>query len=327
MAYGIEIYNSTGIKIVSTAETSYYVSKEGTITPDASGTAVTNFSNVSALSYAYYLDDSYLYDHNQISSVTTWNGSTTYSVGDYVIISGTVGSNSAIYECLVSNSNNHPTVVASASSSSYIKEGDSVYWRLKRVRNNYSRANDALFSEIENQNALIFFKLPSVGDIISKFPPFGILTNGESTATNAIDYEAPVCSNLSSLDYAVVKPLTDFTPSVSGYGLQIYDASGNTIHVTDEKLAHIDNFANRIGVDATITSSGSTINWVGLPMFFFGNRLADYNNQNNGDRFTNYIKRKSNVEWQHKVDRVTTSVYTTGNTSAINASFFVGRFD
>jgi len=327
MAYGIEIYNSTGIKIVSTSETSYYVSKEGTITPDASGTTVTNFSNVSALSYAYYLDDSYLYNHNQISNVTTWSSSTTYSVGDYVVLSGTVTSNTAIYECLISNSNNHPTVVANVSPADDRFYGDSVYWRLKRVRNNYSRANDALFSEIENQNALIFFKLPSVGDVISRFSPFGILSNGGSTATNAIDYEVPICSNLSSLEYAVVKPLTDFTPSVSGYGLQIYDASGNTLHVTDEKLAHIDNFANRIGVDATITSSSSTINWVGLPMFFFGNRLADYNNQNNGDRFTNYIKRKSNVEWQHKVDRVTTNVYTYGNTSAIKASFFVGRFD
>ena len=43
MAYGIEVTNSSGIKIISSDETSYYVYDEGTLSPDANGTTVTKF--------------------------------------------------------------------------------------------------------------------------------------------------------------------------------------------------------------------------------------------------------------------------------------------
>lgn len=315
MAYGLEVYNSDGIKIISSGGTSYYVAKEGTLTPDASGTTVTNFSLTSSLSYAYFLDDSYLINYSERTNVSTWSNSTSYNEFDCVVKSGSVTSGTKIYEAVKDNAGNDPA------SSTY---GDSINWRAKYIRNNYDRANDALYSEIEGQNALIFFKLPSVGDVITRVFPFGFLS--DTFSPTLIDYEVPILSNRSTLDYAVVRPLTDFTPSVNGYGLQVYDAQGNTIHVTSEKLAHIDNFANQLGINSTITSSSSLINWVGIPFFFYGRRKSPYNS--NYTAFKNYIKRQSTTVWKHQVDTFSTgSDYTAGNTNQIHVNFFIGRMD
>lgn len=315
MAYGIEVFNSNGIKIISAGETSYYVAKEGTLSPDASGTTVTNYSLNSSLSYAYFLDDTYLLNYSEINNVSTWSSSTTYNEFDLVVMSGSVGAGTSVWEAIRQNTNKNPTTYAT-------KVGN---WREKYIRDNYSRANDALYSEIEGQNALIFFKLPSVGDIITRYWPLGY--NYDNNNFNSIDYEVPVLSNRSTLDYAVIRPLTDFTPSVSGYGMQVYDAQGNTIHVTSEKLAHIDNFANDLGVNASITASSSAVNWVGIPFYFFGRRKEGYNTASNGTFFQNYIKRDTSTNWKHQVDTYAANEYTAGNPNQIYCKFFIGRFD
>jgi hypothetical protein len=324
MAYGLEVYNSDGVKIISTGETSYYVEKEGTLSPDASGTTVTDFSKVSSLSYAYYLDDSFLHDYSERTNVTTWSSSTTYSAGDHVVLSGSVTSGTRVYECLQANTNNSP------STGGTYDFGDQVYWRAKYIRNGYDRTNDALYSEIEGQNALIFFKLPNTSDVICRAQPITVRVNngvyGGTISKTAIDLEVPLLTNRSSLNYALVRPLTDFTPTVTGYGMQLYNASGDTIHITSEKLAHIDNFANRIGINSTIVSSSSAINWVGLP--FYSNTVVQGDYGSGGTtRYTNYIKRDTSTNWKNEVSTYNAGTTTYGNTNQIKTSFLVGRFD
>lgn len=315
MAYGVEVFNSNGVKIISAGETSYYVAKEGTLTPDVSGTTATNFSLNSSLSYAYFLDDAFLRNYNEISNVSTWSSSTTYDEFDLVVKSGSVGAGTLVYEAIKQNTGNDPATYNT-------RIGN---WRQMAIRDNYNRANDALYTEVEGQDALIFFKLPSVGDIITRYWPRGYHYDYDNATS--IDYEVPVLSNRSTLDYAVIRPLTDFTPSVSGYGMQVYDAQGDTIHVTSEKLAHIDNFANALGVNSSITASSSAVNWVGIPFYFFGRRKADYNTGNNGSTFQNYIKRDTATNWKHQVDTTVTSTYTQGDPNQIYCKFFIGRFD
>ncbi len=321
MSYGVEVYNSDGIKIISDGETSYYVAKEGTLSPDASGTTVTDFSNVSSLSYAYFIDDTYLVDYS--SNVSTWSSSTSYNEFDLVVKSGSATAGTKVYEAVKDNSGNDPN----PSNSAYNYD-DWEHWRTKVIRDNYDRTNDALYSEIEGQNAIIFFKLPSVGDVITRVFPYGVrYWQDDTIPLNAIDFEVPILSNRSTLDYAIVRPLSDFTPSVSGYGMQVYDASGNTIHVTSEKLAHIDNFANQLGINSTITSSSSAVNWVGIPFYFYGRSKGDYNSASSGLYFSNYIKRDTSTNWKHQVDTFSAGQETFGNPNGIYINFFIGRFD
>jgi len=315
MAYGIEVINSAGVKILDTEGTAYYVSKSGTLSYDATGTTVTNFSKVSSLNYAYYLSDFFRHDYSERTNVTLWNSSTSYTVGNYVSLTSPVVAGTAVYECLKNNTNVNPN----ASSNS----GDYINWRRKFIRNNYDRQNDALFSEVEGKNALVFFKLPSVNDKITIGNPT-ILVN---SYPNGLEYEMPVLTNLSSLNYAVIRPLTDFTPTTGGYGMQVYDASGNTIHLTNEKFAHIDTFANRLTENSTVTSSSSTINWVCLPPFSIYAAGQEYNTQSNGQRFTNYVERTSNTVWRNTVFTYNAGTYTYGDPASIQSTFILGRMD
>ena len=315
MAYGIEITNSAGIKILDTEGTAYYVSKSGTLSYDATGTTVTNFSKVSSLNYAYYLSDFFRHDYSERTNVTTWNSSTSYTVGNYVALTSSVVAGTAVYECLKNNTNVSPNT--------NFGRGDNINWRRKFIRNNYDRQNDALFSEVEGENALVFFKLPSINDKIT----IGNPTILAGSYPNGLEYEMPVLTNLSSLDYAVIRPLTDFTPTTGGYGMQVYDSSGNTIHLTNEKFAHIDTFANRLTENSTATSSGSTINWVCLPPFSIYAAGQEYNTQSGGKRFTNYIERTSNTVWRNTVFTYNAGTYTYGDSASIQSTFILGRMD
>ena len=214
MAYGIEVTNSSWVKVISSDETSYYVYDEGTLSPDASGTTVTNFSKVRSLNYAYFLCDFFL--HNLNSSVSVWSSSASYAFGDLVIMSGTATSGSTIYECTAPNSNFNPTTSL-------------IYWRQKQIRGGYNRVNSAIYSEVERDNALIFFKLPSVSDkILAHYPGTfrdKLLNVNSNYNVTDICFEFPVITNLSSLKYAIIRPLTDFTPSTGGYGMEIYNSS------------------------------------------------------------------------------------------------------
>ena len=311
MAYGIEVKNSDGIKIITDQETSYYVYEEGTLSPDASGTTVTNFSKVSSLNYAYYLSDFFL--HNFNSTVGTWNSSTNYSFGDLVIMSGTAGAGSLIYECTQANSNFTPAT-------------NPRYWRKKYIRNSYNRVNSAIFSEMENKNALIFFKLPSVSDKIMTHYPSTKRDFLVSSQASDIAFEAPTITNLSSLDYAIIRPLTDFTPTTGGYGMEIYNASGDVIHVTNEKIAHIDNFGNEISQNSSITSSGSSIDWVCLPPQSRTYCQKDFNTNSSGTRYTNYITRDTSTNWKNEFFTYSAGTQTYGNT-ILGTNFLIGRMD
>lgn len=315
MAYGVEIINGAGVKILDTEGTAYYVSKSGTLSYDATGTTVTNFSKVSSLNYAYYLSDFFKHDYSERTNVTLWNSSTSYVVGDYVAKTSSVVANTLVYECLKDHSNVDPTATSN--------RGDNVYWRMKLIRNGYDRQNDALFSETEGENALVFFKLPSVNDKITIGNPT-ILNTGYPTG---LAYEMPVLTNLSSLSYSIIRPLTDFTPTTGGYGMQVYDASGNTIHLTNEKFAHIDTFANRLTENSTVTSSSSTINWVCLPPFSIYAAGQEYNTQSNGQRFTNYIERTANTTWKNVVYTYNAGTDTYGDPAIIQSTFILGRMD
>lgn len=312
MSYGIEVKNSAGVTVLSTDKTSYYVYEEGTLSPDVSGTEVTDFSNVSALSYAYFLDDRYLHDWSERTNVSTWNSSTTYNFNDFVVVSGTVVSETRVYQCLKTHSNQTPS-----------GDGDGIYWRSKLMRNEYDRVNNAIYTEMENKNSLIFFKLPSVNDVIMKH----VFSQGSFSNFNVIDFECPVITNLSSLSYAIIRPLTDFTPITTGYGMQVFDASGNTIHVSNDKLAHVDNIAVQIGINDTIQSSGSTINWVSLPDYSVTVCKGDYNTNSPGLKFTNYIKRASTTAWKNEVVTYAAGVQTYGDPQIIKTSFLIGRMD
>lgn len=312
MSYGIEVINSAGVTVLSTNKTSYYVYEEGTLSPDVSGTEVTNLSNVSTLNYAYFLDDRYLHNWSERTNVSTWNSSTTYNFNDFVVISGAIVSETRVYQCLKTHSNQQPSGV-----------GDGIYWRSKIMRDEYDRANNAIYTEMENKNALIFFKLPSVNDVIMKHS----FSQENFSNLNVIDFECPVVTNLSSLSYAIIRPLTDFTPTTTGYGMQVFDASGNTLHVSNDKLAHIDNIAVQIGINNTIQSSGSTINWVSLPEYSVTVCKADYNTNSSGLKFTNYIKRASTTSWKNEVVTYSANKQTYGDPNIIKTSFFIGRMD
>lgn len=315
MAYGIEITNSAGIKILDTEGTAYYVSKSGSLSYDATGTTVTNFSKVSSLNYAYYLSDFFRHDYSERTNVTLWNNSTSYTVGNYVALTSSVVAGTAVYECLKNNTNVSPNTNSG--------RGDNINWRRKFIRNSYDRQNDALFSEVEGENALVFFKLPSINDKIT----IGNPTILAGSYPNGLEYEMPVLTNLSSLDYAVIRPLTDFTPTAGGYGMQVYDSSGDTIHLTNEKFAHVDTFANRLTAGSTVSSSGSAINWVCLPPFSIYAAGQEYNTTSNGLRYTNYIERTSSTGWRNTVYTYNAGTYTYGDSASIQSTFILGRMD
>lgn len=317
MAYGIEVTNSAGIKILDTEGTAYYVSKSGTLSYDATGTTVTDFSKVSSLNYAYYLSDFYRHDYSERTNVTTWNSTTSYTVGDYVALTSSVVAGTAVYECLKNNTNVDPNTNDGNS--------DNINWRRKLIRNNYDRQNDALFSEVDGENALVFFKLPSINDKIT----IGNPTTLSGSSQGSLSAEMPVLTNLSSLDYAVIRPLTDFTPTTGGYGMQVYDSNGNTIHLSNEKFAHIDTFANRLTEGSSVSSSGSAINWVCLPPFSIYAAAQEYNTAYNGKRYTNYIERTSSTGWRNTVFtyNITGGNYTYGDPDSIQSTFILGRMD
>jgi hypothetical protein len=221
----------------------------------------------------------------------------------------------AVYECLKDNTNVNPNTNFGA--------GDNINWRRKFIRNSYDRQNDAIFSEIEGENALVFFKLPNINDKIT----IGNPTIVNDNYPNGLEYEMPVLTNLSSLDYAVIRPLTDFTPTTGGYGMQVYDSSGNTIHLTNEKFAHIDTFANRLTEGSAVSSSGSAVNWVCLPPFSIYAAGQDYNTQSSGKRFTNYVERTSSTGWRNTVFTYNAGTNTFGDPASIQSTFILGRMD
>jgi len=317
MSYGIEVKNSAGVTVLSTEKTSYYVYEEGTLSPDVSGTEVTDFSKVSALNYAYFLDDRYLHDWSERTNVSTWNSSTTYNFNDFVVVSGSIVSATRVYQCLKTHSNQDPRLNGDG------VNGDGIYWRSKKMRDEYDRANNAIYTEMENKNSLIFFKLPNVNDVIMKHS----FAQGNFSTYNEIDFECPVVTNLSSLSYVIIRPLTDFTPTTTGYGMQVFDASGNTIHVSNDKLAHVDNIAVQLGINSTIQSSGSTINWVSLPEYSVTVCNADYNTNPSGLRFTNYVKRSSTTAWKNEVITYAAGGQTYGDLQIIKTNFLIGRMD
>ena len=179
---------------------------------------------------------------------------------------------------------------------------------------------------MENKNALIFFKLPSVSDKIMRHYPSTTRDFTASSQQTDIAFEAPTITNLSSLDYAIIRPLTDFTPSTGGYGMEIYNSSGDVIHVTNEKIAHIDNFGNEISEGSSITSSGSSIDWVCLPPQSRTYCQKDYNTNSSGTRYTNYITRDTSTTWKNEFYTYSAGTQTTGN-DILGTNFMIGRMD
>jgi len=304
MSYGVEFKNSDNVTVIDDSQIGYYVSDTGTISPDLS-----NYnSGVSTLKYAYFLDDTYMINNNQISSSSSWNSGTTYSVGNLVYVGSVPSSGSNLYECIKVNSNINPTA-------SDI-DGDGVNW-VRRIIRSYNRVNSAIWSNnnigTEHQS-LLFFKLPNIGDEVAR-TEFHYQPSGTSYL------ERPVISSRSSLQYAVIKPLNLITTSISGYGMAIFNSSSELVYLSNEKLCNIDNMASNISENATISSSSSNVNWASITIPTKVN--SSYNNSST--RFTQTIRRNGSTSWKNQIRTFSGLSYTAAPNT--QGTFLIGRMD
>ena len=275
MSYGVQFINNDGVVIIDDTQVGYFISETGTLTPD-----VTNYNEGSGSQNvcAYYLDNTYELDATEAATATVWNSSTTYAVGALVT---RPSEPDLVYSCLQENTNVDPDTAGS-----FFNTGDNINW-VGRFKRTFDIANSPIFSDNTEKETLIFFKLDTVGDEITRM----------NNSAWYGDLNRPILTNITSLEYAIIKPITILGASASGYGMSVYNTSGDLIYLSNEKLAYIDNMVMNSDINDVSTVSSSSIDWVSV----ISQSRVQESYYGSGTLFTEVIRRESSTSYKHKV--------------------------